>query len=169
MADRPLQDVRGSGMQQSRDGGGRGCSLSQERVCAELRSVVARAEESATATAEAMETDEQLPDVWELTYRAALALARGAAVDELLGNSAASMRSYVKVGPFPASVSSGFFEPHNALKYLPCVLFEKSSMSFPQRMHRHVNLLQKLEPSLCLACNNALQHHLLNFSSSDPL
>ena len=97
MADRP-QDLRGSGLQQSRDGSGRGGGLTQERVCAELSAVVARAEESATATTEAMESDEQLPDVWELTYRAALALARGAAVDELLGNAAASMRSYVKVG-----------------------------------------------------------------------
>ena len=91
MADRS-QDMRVSGLQQSRSG------LTQERVCAELRAVVTRAEESATATTEAMEPDEQLPDVWELTYRAALALARGAAVDELLGNAAASMRSYVKVG-----------------------------------------------------------------------
>lgn len=72
-------------------------SSSEERVCMELKAVFARAEESATAAAEAMETDEALPDVWELTYRAALALARGAAVDELLGNAAASMRSYAKV------------------------------------------------------------------------
>ncbi|CAL8462240.1 g1771 [Coccomyxa elongata] len=96
-----LQDGRTSSMQQgsgaSRDGSGRG-GLTPERVCAELKAIVERAEESATATTEAMEADEQLPDPWELTYRAALALAKGAAVDELLGNATASMRSYVKAG-----------------------------------------------------------------------
>ena len=38
-----------------------------------------------------------LPDVWEVVYKAALALAKAAAVDEMLGNVSASLQSYAKV------------------------------------------------------------------------
>lgn len=38
-----------------------------------------------------------LPDVWELVYQAALAHAKAAAVEELLSNYTASVRSYAKV------------------------------------------------------------------------
>ncbi len=81
-----------------RSSSGSGTALSRERVGAELRGVMGRAEESARAAGEGMEAEEQLPDACELAYRAALGLARGAAVDELLGNAAASMRAYSKVG-----------------------------------------------------------------------
>ena len=49
-----------------------------------------------------------LPDVWELTYRAALNFAKAAAVDELLGNYTASLRAYTKVQPAP------LYSPGNA-------------------------------------------------------
>ena len=39
-----------------------------------------------------------LPDVWEVVYKAALAFAKAAAVDEMLGNLSASLQSYAKVG-----------------------------------------------------------------------
>jgi len=42
-----------------------------------------------------------LPDVWEVTYKAALSFAKAAAVDELLGNYTASLRSYAKVKYLP--------------------------------------------------------------------
>ena len=40
-----------------------------------------------------------LPDVWEVVYKTALAFAKAAAVDEMLGNVPASLRSYSKVLP----------------------------------------------------------------------
>lgn len=39
-----------------------------------------------------------LPDVWEVIYKSALNFAKAAAVDELLGNYTASLRSYAKAG-----------------------------------------------------------------------
>ena len=39
-----------------------------------------------------------LPDVWGVVYKAALALAKSAAVDEMLGNVSTSLQSYAKVG-----------------------------------------------------------------------
>lgn len=38
-----------------------------------------------------------LPDVYEVIYRSALAFAKAAAVDEMLGNFPAALRSYAKV------------------------------------------------------------------------
>ena len=38
-----------------------------------------------------------LPDVWGVVYKAALAFAKAAAVDEMLGNLSASLQSYAKV------------------------------------------------------------------------
>jgi hypothetical protein len=71
--------------------------LTPDHIHTEMRTVMEHAEESATAAGEEMDGDEQLPDVWELVYRAALSLARAAAVDELLGNATSSMRAYSKV------------------------------------------------------------------------
>jgi hypothetical protein len=46
-----------------------------------------------------------LPDVWEVIYKSALNFAKAAAVDELLGNYTASLRSYAKVPPIFALVA----------------------------------------------------------------
>lgn len=73
-------------------------TLSAQRIVAEVRSLAGRCEESAAAAAEGMDDGEELPECWQLIYRAALALAKAAAVDELLGNAASSMRAYHKVG-----------------------------------------------------------------------
>ena len=73
-------------------------TLSAQRIVAEVRALAGRCEESAAAAAEGMDDGEELPQCWQLIYKAALALAKAAAVDELLGNSASSMRAYHKVG-----------------------------------------------------------------------
>ena len=72
-------------------------ALTVQRIAAELRGLVGRCEDSAAAAAEGMDDGEQLPDVWQLAYKAALALAKAAAVDELLGNAVTSARAYHKV------------------------------------------------------------------------
>ena len=72
-------------------------TLTVQRIGAELRGLIGRCEDSAAAAAEGMDEGEQLPDVWQLAYKAALALAKAAAVDELLGNAATSARAYHKV------------------------------------------------------------------------
>ena len=72
-------------------------TLTVQRIGAELRGLIGRCEDSAAAAAEGMDDSEQLPDVWQLAYKAALALAKAAAVDELLGNAATSARAYHKV------------------------------------------------------------------------
>ena len=72
-------------------------ALTAQRIVMEVRSLAGRCEESATAAAEGMDDCEELPDCWQLIYRAALALAKAAAVDELLGNTVTSMRAYHKV------------------------------------------------------------------------
>ena len=72
-------------------------TLTVQRIGAELRSLIGRCEDSAAAAAEGMDDSEQLPDVWQLAYKAALALAKAAAVDELLGNAATSAWAYHKV------------------------------------------------------------------------
>ena len=72
-------------------------TLTVQRIGAELRGLIRRCEDSAAAAAEGMDDGEQLPDVWQLAYKAALALAKAAAVDELLGNAATSARAYHKV------------------------------------------------------------------------
>lgn len=41
----------------------------------------------------------RLPDVWDLVYKAALASAKGAAVEEMLGNVTAALKSYSKARP----------------------------------------------------------------------
>ena len=43
------------------------------------------------------QNQQALPDIWELVYRAALAFAKAAAVDELLSNYTSSLRAYAKV------------------------------------------------------------------------
>ena len=43
------------------------------------------------------QNQQALPDIWELIYRAALAFAKAAAVDELLSNYTSSLRAYAKV------------------------------------------------------------------------
>ena len=73
-------------------------TLTVRRIGAELRSLIGRCEDSAAAAAEGMDDGEQLPDAWQLAYKAAMALAKAAAVDELLGNAATSARAYQKVG-----------------------------------------------------------------------
>lgn len=73
-------------------------TLTAQRIGLELRSLIERCEDSAAAAAEGMDDSEQLPDVWQLAYKAAMALAKSAAVDELLGNAATSARAYHKVG-----------------------------------------------------------------------
>ncbi len=73
-------------------------ALTAQRIMAEVRAVAGRCEESAAAAAEGMDEGEELPECWQLIYKAALALAKAAAVDELLGNAASSMRAYHKVG-----------------------------------------------------------------------
>ena len=73
-------------------------ALTAQRIMAEVRALAGRCEESAAAAAEGMDEGEELPECWQLIYKAALALAKAAAVDELLGNAASSMRAYHKVG-----------------------------------------------------------------------
>ena len=72
-------------------------ALSTQRIMTEVRALAGRCEESAAAAAEGMDDGEELPECWQLIYKAALALAKAAAVDELLGNAASSMRAYHKV------------------------------------------------------------------------
>lgn len=73
-------------------------ALTAQRIMAEARAIAGRCEESAAAAAEGMDEGEELPECWQLIYKAALALAKAAAVDELLGNAVTSMRAYHKVG-----------------------------------------------------------------------
>lgn len=94
-----------------------GRALSAQRIGAELRALVGRAEESASAAGEGMDEGEQLPDAWQLAYGAAMAAAKAAAVDELLGNAAISARAYHKVSSL---CSCGYWQPvkHEARRYL---------------------------------------------------
>ena len=85
-------DEEGRGQPVARD-----AALTPQRLVAEVRALAGRCEESAAAAAEGMDAGEQLPECWQLVYKAALALAKAAAVDELLGNAASSMRAYHKV------------------------------------------------------------------------
>ena len=58
------------------------------------------------AAREGMDDREALGDPWQLAYKAALALSKAAAVDELLGNAPASARAYYKVGHDDAQMFS---------------------------------------------------------------
>ena len=72
------------------------------RVREEMRHIAGRAEAvAATADAALGRTGGgalALPDAWALAYDGALAAARSAAVDELMGNLEAGLRGYSQVG-----------------------------------------------------------------------
>ena len=82
-------------------------ALSAQRIMAEVRALAGRCEESAAAAAEGMDDGEELPECWQLIYKAALALAKAAAVDELLGNTTSSMRAYYKARHQPMPCQTG--------------------------------------------------------------
>lgn len=69
-----------------------------------------------------------LPDVWELVFRAALSLARSAAVDELLGATTACLRAYSRVCPQASAEHMLLLPVGLALKLMARV---RSSMCAP--------------------------------------
>lgn len=74
-----------------------GSQTAADVITDDMRCIVARADEAGQAVAvqsQGSASPRGLPDVWELVFQGALALARCAAVDELLGATSACLRAY---------------------------------------------------------------------------